>query len=86
MKLSKLGPVVVGATMTAALAAPAFAGTAGGRLSAPNFMSNGAVIFYIEGSRNSPPACATEYRRFALNASTPQGEDSCLFGLFLKWS
>ena len=85
MKLFKLGPVLAGAMMTAALSGPAFAGTAGGRLSAPNFMSNGAVIFYVEGSRNSPPACATEYRRFALNASTPQGKAQ-LSGLLLAYS
>ncbi|MDH0863146.1 hypothetical protein [Mitsuaria sp. GD03876] len=72
--------------LTAAISwTSSFGGTASGRVSAPNFMPNGAVIFYVEGSRNSPPACATESRRFALNGATPQGKTQ-LSGLLLAYS
>ncbi|WP_082938881.1 hypothetical protein [Mitsuaria sp. 7] len=51
----------------------------------PNFMPNGAVVIYLEGSRNAQPACATESRRFVLNAATPAGKAQ-LAGLMIAYT
>ena len=66
------GLVALGAAVL--LTSSALAGTSTGRLSQPNFMPNGVVVIYFEGTRAGVPSCATEYRRFAVNAATPQGK------------
>ena len=45
-----------------------------GPLSDVYVMSNGKAIIYTTGSRSSPPACATQVPRFAIDATTPTGK------------
>ena len=53
----------------------AHAGTAGPvKLKNLFFMPNGVVIAYTDGPRSSPPPCATESARFALDANTSAGK------------
>jgi len=57
------------------LATPAaFAGTAVGKVYDPYFMYDGTVIVYVNGTHNSPPACATQVGRFIVDATTPAGK------------
>lgn len=39
-----------------------------------HFMPNGVVLFWFDGTHQSPPACATIRNRFAINGSTAAGK------------
>ncbi len=65
---------------------PADAGTAAASLlHTINFLPNGVVIVYSDGSRSGAPACATQIARFAIDSTTPGGK-SQLAGLLAAYA
>ncbi|WAC74965.1 hypothetical protein OU995_09835 [Roseateles sp. SL47] len=71
MRLQILSSLLFGVVLSTS----SYAGTAGQvKIRNINFMSQGVVIFYVEGARNGAPACATEGSRFALDVTTPGGK------------
>jgi hypothetical protein len=46
-----------------------------GAITQPQATQNGAVIFVHSGTRTTPPSCGASYpTRWAIDASTPQGQ------------
>ena len=73
---------VVGAFLTPmAEAGSAAAGTLG----TIHFFSDGTVLVSTSGTRTTPPACATQLGRFAVNSATAGGK-SQLAGLLAAYS
>lgn len=69
--------VAAGLALTVLIAAPASASDAQlGYVSAPFGTSNGAVLFYTDGTRGTPPSCSSPglEQRFAIDASTLVGQ------------
>lgn len=83
MFFRKLVALILGST----LAGSACAGWSAGPVKVKNinFMTQGYVIFFIEGERGPTPTCAVERMRFALNVSSPGGRAQ-LAGLLTAYS